>query len=430
MWLPSRPGMRQCNMGDFMKQCKEQPKGPSKLKLYLMMAALGLAYFFSNFHRLSLGVLGNVMAEDFGLSSAQLGMLGSAFFYAYAAMQVPSGVLSDQVGAKYLIAGSCLVSGLGTLWFGMAGNVTGLAMARALTGLAVAFVYVPALASIRYWFGDSNLGTMTGILVAMGQMGAVCASAPLKLVADSVGWRSTFRLIGIISVVLCVLAFFTVLNADQKKHAVKAAKGSWKTAFRPAAFSIAIWFFITGGARLSFQSLWGNQFFLSYWENTPELASQNLMWISVGCIVGAIVLGRVSDRFGSIQTLVVSSLVMAVTWVCFLALGPDSSKVLMAVVSISLGFLGAGSFTVGFACVREFADSNNTGLLTGVNNCVCFLGSAIFTQMSGSFVDLFQDASGKRGFVFLLAGFGILSVAVTGIVAGLNRGKLITKTKK
>ena len=207
---------------------QQETKAPSQVRLYLMMAALGLAYFFSNFHRLSLGVLGDEMAADFGLSAAELGILGSAFFYTYAVMQIPSGLLSDKVSAKYLIAGSCLICGLSTIWFGHSGNFAGLVAARALTGLAGAFVYVPALSTIRYWFGDKKLGTMTGILVAMGQIGAASASAPLKLISDALGWRDSFSIIGYISLVLFFLSIAAILNPKKKETVKNKKKGEWK----------------------------------------------------------------------------------------------------------------------------------------------------------------------------------------------------------
>ncbi len=404
---------------------QQETKAPSQVRLYLMMAALGLAYFFSNFHRLSLGVLGDVMAADFGLSAAELGILGSAFFYTYAVMQIPSGLLSDKVSAKYLIAGSCLICGLSTIWFGHSGNFAGLVAARALTGLAGAFVYVPALSTIRYWFGDKKLGTMTGILVAMGQIGAASASAPLKLISDALGWRDSFSIIGYISLVLFFLSIAAILNPKKKETVKNKKKGEWKAAFKPAAFCICIWFFFTGGARLSFQSMWGNQFFMTYLDNSSVQSSANLMWISIGCIFGAMVLGRISDKLGSVRTLVLSTVIYAFVWLSMLALSPESPMVLASINSFAIGFFGAGSFTVGFTCVREFATSSNTGFLTGVNNCGCFLGSAVFTQVCGSFVELFPTS--HQGFFWLLVGFAILCILSALLVGVLNRDKVFQK---
>lgn len=162
------------------------------LRPVLMVVVLGMAYFFSNFHRLSLSVIGDVIAVDYDLTSQQLATLGSAIFYSYALMQIPCGFIADRVPAKRLIAGSCVLAAGATLWFAYASGFTSLVLARVLTGLATALVYVPSLAVIRKQFGDRRYGTMTGIIVAMGQLGSVCASAPLKFLADQFSWRFAF----------------------------------------------------------------------------------------------------------------------------------------------------------------------------------------------------------------------------------------------
>src|SRR5699024_5350933 len=67
------------------------------LRPVLMVVVLGMAYFFSNFHRLSLSVIGDVIAVDYDLTSQQLATLGSAIFYSYALMQIPCGFIADRV---------------------------------------------------------------------------------------------------------------------------------------------------------------------------------------------------------------------------------------------------------------------------------------------------------------------------------------------
>ena len=106
------------------------------LRPVLMVVVLGMAYFFSNFHRLSLSVIGDVIAVDYDLTSQQLATLGSAIFYSYALMQIPCGFIADRVPAKRLIAGSCVLAAGATLWFAYASGFTSLVLARVLTGLA------------------------------------------------------------------------------------------------------------------------------------------------------------------------------------------------------------------------------------------------------------------------------------------------------
>lgn len=388
-----------------------------------MMIVLGMAYFFSNFHRLSLSVIGDVIAADYSLSATQLATLGSAIFYSYALMQVPCGFIADRIPAKKLIAGSCILAAVATIWFSYASGFTSLVLARILTGIATALVYVPALTVIRKQFGDHIYGTMTGIMVAMGQLGSVCASAPLKFLTDLFNWQVTFLMIGAISLILAIAAWFLIMNppAISPTQTTTRSKGDWRAAFTAGCLSIAFWFLITGGTRLSFQSLWGSRYFTQAQESNASQSSIYLMIISIGCIVGSVVLGRVADRIGNIKTVVWSTLVFALLWGAFALLPSGSSPFLISVLCLLLGATGAGGFTVGFSCIRLFAGKENTGIVTGINNCCAFMGSALFTQLNGFIMGLSPLSDSKGQFTFLLLVFCLLSLLAVAIVATVNR---------
>lgn len=391
------------------------------LRPVLMVVVLGMAYFFSNFHRLSLSVIGDVIAVDYDLTSQQLTTLGSAIFYSYALMQIPCGFIADRVPAKRLIAGSCVLAAGATLWFAYASGFTSLVLARVLTGLATALVYVPSLAVIRKQFGDRRYGTMTGIIVAMGQLGSVCASAPLKFLADQFSWRFAFLIIGAVSVALAVAAWFLVLDPEAHERGGIRKKSSWKAALSAGSLSIAVWFFITGGTRLSFQSLWGTRYFTQSLELDTSAASLYLMLISVGCIVGSVILGRVADKIGNVRTVVFSTIAFAALWACFALLRPAIPAPALAVLCLLLGAMGAGGFTVGFSCIRLFAGKESTGIVTGVSNCCAFMGSAVFTQINGTIMGFAPQSSSSGQFSFLLMLFFLLSLAGAVLVALVNR---------
>ena len=371
------------------------------LRPALMMVVLGMAYFFSNFHRLSLSVIGDVIAVDYSLTEQQLATLGSAIFYSYALMQIPCGFIADRVPAKKLIAGSCVLAAAATLWFALASGFTSLVLARTRTGAATALVYVPALAVIRKQFGDRIYGTMTGIMVAMGQLGSVCASAPLKFLADQFSWQFAFLLIGGVSLVLAVGAWFLILDPKTAPEAAAVRrKTGWKAALSAGSVSVAVWFFLTVDA---------------------SSASLYLMLISIGCIVGSVILGRVADRIGNVRTVVFSTALFAALWGCFALLGSGVPAPLLSVLCLLLGAMGAGGFTVGFSCIRLFAGKESTGVVTGVSNCCAFMGSAVFTQVNGVLLGLspWEGAGGQFSFLLLL--FCLLSLAAAALVAVVNR---------
>jgi sugar phosphate permease len=394
----------------------------SRIQLLLMVAAVGAPYFISNFHRLSLGVLGRGIAEDFGLSTSQLGILGAALFYSYSLAQLLSGVAADKLQTRTLIVTSCLVTGMSVLWFSRAENFISLVASRFLTGTAIAFIYVPALTSFRRWFGDRLFGTVAGFLGAMGQLGSISASMPLKLAADAMGWRDTFIFLGCVSLLLAVIAFFCVLKNPKKVLQRELFTENRETVLlNPSFLIVSAWFFVTGGTRIAFQSLWGTNFFVQALGKNMYQSSLFLMWQSVGCIFGSILLGCVSDVLGSMRTLVLSGIVLSATWIALGTSGPTTSDWSIGIFNLLLGALGAGGITVAFSSIRLFSKGANTGLLIGFNNCAIFLGSALVTQGIGYFMQTPDPLARKYSLLWFCC--AALCLIVTLVVAWVNRSR-------
>jgi MFS family permease len=115
--------------------------------------ALGAAAFvLSFFHRVAPGAIVADMRTTFGASATTLGFIAAFYFYPYAAMQLPSGVLADSIGPRRLFTGGSLVAGAGSLVFAFAPSVGWLLAGRALVGLGVAVVFISVLKLIASWF--------------------------------------------------------------------------------------------------------------------------------------------------------------------------------------------------------------------------------------------------------------------------------------
>jgi len=392
----------------------EQKKQLPLPLIVLMMLSAGLAYFFSNFHRFSLGVVSSILVTELQLDPAMLGLLGSGFFYSYGLMQTPCGILSDKVSPRLILFLSCLLAAVSTLWFSVAGGFAGLFVSRTLTGFAVAFVYLSAMAVIREWFDEKIFGTMNGILIAMGQLGSVCTSVPLLLAINQWGWRGTFRALAYVSMVLCIVVWFSVRSRGRsKKSGLKPPvwQSTKKTFKNPGFWSVIFFSLVVSGPRLSFQGLWGARFYGSVLEKGDEKAVL-LMTISIGCIVGAMLLGWMADRFGHFRVLAGTGFIMALIWFFYAFIDSSTHRIVPYVLNFILGVLGVGGYTVSISSVLFFSSGSNGGFLAGINGSSGFLGSAVFTQLVGIFFSVsgFEERTGYR---IMFVVFGVLCIVIT-----------------
>jgi len=368
---------------------------PSNVKLAIMVLVLGLAYFFSNFHRLSLSVISPNLAADFNIDAAGLGILGSAYFYPYAAMQIPAGSISDRFGTRLTVSISLVIAAIGSLWFGSAKSLTELVIARGFIGLAVAFIYVPALGALRTWFSEKNFGVLTGLMLSMGMIGALSTSVPLAFLSKLYGWRGVFSIIGFVSLALAVLSWFTVLGkkVEQKSTAVTKKSAEYsanlkKIILKPGFIILVIWFFFFAGTKLAFQSLWGAQYFSNVYHFNPDQISLTLLLLAVGNIVGSPLAGRLADIFGNFKILVWTGLLCTILW-GYMALVSGAMPFSMAsIFYLVLGLLSGGCLSSSFSSIRTFASKEYSGSLLGYTNCAAFLGGAIMTQGTGSLLKM------------------------------------------
>ena len=146
---------------------------------WLVFWLLAMGYILVYFHRLCAAVVADDMMQDLKTGGALLGLLGAAYFYPYALMQVPAGILSDSWGPRRTVTLFFLVACAGSLLLALAPTAGWAILGRTLVGTGVAMLFVPTLKILSHWFDKKEFATMTGLLVAMGGIGSLIATSPL-----------------------------------------------------------------------------------------------------------------------------------------------------------------------------------------------------------------------------------------------------------
>ena len=190
----------------------ETKNGNKKFLRYrwFIFTVLAVGYVLVYFHRVSSAVVASELTEAFHVSGALLGVLASAYFYPYAIMQLPAGLLSDSLGPRKAVALFTLVASLGAVLFGLSPTLSLAIFARILVGLGVAVIFIPAMKIFAEWFLAREFATMTAILMLIGGLGWLSASTPLALLTLWVGWRMAFIIIGTGTLLLAILSWFII----------------------------------------------------------------------------------------------------------------------------------------------------------------------------------------------------------------------------
>ena len=118
---------------------------PAPRRLSFLVAALVSIYAISQFLRNSIGVIANDLARELDLSATQTGLLSSAFFFSFAAVQIPIGILIDRYGPKRTMLATAVLTVLGTILFALASSASVLIAARVLMGLGCSTFFMAPL---------------------------------------------------------------------------------------------------------------------------------------------------------------------------------------------------------------------------------------------------------------------------------------------
>ena len=280
--------------------------GPLRKKRWTIFACLALMYILVYFYRVSLAVVAGDISRELRLTPQQLGTLSGILFYVYAVAQIPLGPMIDRLGSRLVISASGCLTALGGILFSQAGCLATALAARVLIGIGTASVLMATFTVFSHWFGKREFGRVSGLMVAVGNLGNLLATAPLALAVAAVGWRSSFFAIGIVQVLVTVLVFGMVRDRppatavpavavpETEKTGMLAA---WGDIFGNRNFwLLGIIAFAWYGNYLALQGLWGGPYLMEVLHLSRAGTGRTLMFTSLGFIAGSTVTDSIARR--------------------------------------------------------------------------------------------------------------------------------------
>ena len=159
-----------------------------------LVPAYAAGYFLSYGLRSVNAVIAPELIRDLGITSADMGLLTSAYFLAFGLFQLPLGLLLDRFGPRRVEAVLLLVAAAGCALFGSGQTLTTLVLGRALIGLGVSSCLMASFKAFSQWFPVERLPSLTATIMVAGGLGALSASVPVEAALPLLGWRGMFFL--------------------------------------------------------------------------------------------------------------------------------------------------------------------------------------------------------------------------------------------
>lgn len=357
-------------------------------------AGFYLSYFFRNVN----AIISRDLARDFALSSADLGFLTATYLLAFAAFQLPLGVLLDRYGPRRVLAALLCIAATGALVFALAQDLVMLSVGRALIGLGVSGCLMGAIKAFTLWFPLARLATLNGLYLAVGGLGGLSATAPAEAFLGAFGWRALFHTLALTSVAVAALIFLLVPEKPLpgRGQTLRAQIAGFGRIFASIPFwRIALPLVVCHAVYQAMQGLWLAPWLYDVAGYARPAVAAALFTAAVAYTLGSVFFGVSSDRLAqagvsrmtTYKAGVVSSLAMFVLLAAGVVTGLSPILAVYAFTSISV--------SLAYALLTPLFPPEMTGRVITASNVLMFGTSFLFQWGIGAVLRLFP-AEGER----------------------------------
>ena len=318
--------------------------------------------------------------RDFSVGATSLGILSGAYFYTYAAHQLPEGLLTDRYGPRKLMAAAAICA-LSSAGFASSESLLVASFFRALIGGAVAFGFVGTLSIITQFFSPGRFALLAGLVQSMGMIGAMAGQAPLRVLVESRGWQESFLWLMLVGIVLGLLIFTIVprrSDRDQQSEKRNLMHSLNQVARNPQSWLCAGIGFGLAAPMLGFAGLWAIPWLELSYDLDKKQAAGLVSMLFLGWAIGSPLCGWLSDRMGKRKPVIIGGALVSLGGFLLLVYLGGWSLTVIGILFAVTG-IGGSAMVVIFGSVRESNLIVNSAAAMGLAN-MCVVGSGAMTQ--------------------------------------------------
>lgn len=370
-------------------------------RILLACMICGLAstfYLYEFFLRVMPSVMMHPLMQTFHIDAKMFGILSAVFFYAYAPMQIPAGLLIDRYGPRLLMTLSVACCTLGVFLFAIATHIYIAALGRGLIGFGSAFAFIGTLVLVARWFPPRYFAFITGTIQLLGCVGAIAGETLIALITKHTNWRIVLIGASILGLVLMVLYGLFIRNAPRRlkipqikdpNHSDTWARLS-VVCRNPQTWWVALCAFASWAPISILASLWGIPFLMRYYQTDITMAATAIAAVWTGVALASPLVGWWSNVIK--RRNLPLTLCYAIGFVCtMLAIYTPHLRWSFMIVLLFLIGVSASSQVITFGIVEDNNPASVEGTAIGLNNMAVIFGGIILQPLIGIMLKLNWD---------------------------------------
>ncbi|GAF47152.1 MULTISPECIES: MFS transporter [Rhodococcus] len=387
-----------------------------------MTAVVILLYMINYADKAVYGIIAQPLARELGLTSSQIGMVGSLFFLMFTIGGFASGLLSRWFGLRWALLALALVWSATVLPVVLSATLAVLIASRMLLGFAEGPSAALMHTAVYSWHAPDKRGFPSALLLSSVSIAKIVFAPLLTYITVSFGWRAALITMAIMGALWCIL---WVTSWSQGPHLAPAAKSTgeqqsdntvpWLSIFRTPTFIFGALLFMAYYALQTVILTWLPSYFELGLGFSAQQAGSMFGIPSIFALVYMLTISRVSDRLiarGSTirraRAVVAASGVALGAVILLFVPYVDSPLVVVAMISLAYG-VASGAAPLLNTAVSVICPQRQLAGTLGVYMAIMSVGGLIAPWLAGVIVD--HAATKADGFA--------LSFQILGAAAGV-----------
>lgn len=379
------------------------------LRIFLPFA---LGYFLSYLFRTINAVIAPQLTAEFALTASTVGLLTSAYFLAFAGMQIPIGLMADRFGPRRVQAALLLVAAIGATAFAFGETLGDLILARGLIGAGVAGSLMLSLSAFVVWLPPERVPAASGFLMAFGGLGAFAAGAPTEsFIAAGGTWRDLFLGLAVATVALASVVLLVVPDRARSGGGSlrELLSGLGEIYTNRVFWKVAPLTAVLLGAALALQGLWVGPWLMQVAHRDSHAVGVHLSVMAIALLAGSLACGPIASLAARLGfTMLQSVAVLSLLYIAAL------TGLVLQFTNLSLFLWATTSFltnpmTLAFLALARRFDSSMAARVNTALNALVLMGSFLVQWLVGRIIALWEPlAPGVYPAVAFQVSFGIV----------------------
>lgn len=387
-------------------------------KGWLLVALSSSLYIYDFILRVSAGVLAFSMMSWLHFDALSWSIISSMFYYGYALMQIPAGLLIDHYGARRTLIG-CSIIGTLAAWSTLHFNsFEALIISRFIMGMASSVAYVGPLVIARTHLPLNAFALAAGLIQVLGCLGAITGTALILTVLNAFHLQKTLQLITIIGAIISILFIaFIPKDAHDEQKTATSWQHEWLTLKNVFTMRSS---YLTGFLALSlwcpiivFLENWG----ITWLQLIGHHESHAMLTMTIGWLVIAIggpLAGWLSTKYQTRKNVIIAGLTLNIIGTSLWLIAPQYLG--LSLIAIVLFSLGSASQCITFAVIADSHAEDRIGTAIGMNNMFIIssgfsilplVGSWIKNNATATIPDQISNFIGGQSLILIVLGIAL-----------------------